>query len=180
MSFSVIVPSQSTAISLRKFPMIRALRAISRATVLVVALAGLAVAASPAFALVVFAGTGPTAASITPTRDAFRIALGGGTLAGANGLFSDGTGARREINWDGVPDAFAAPSLLPPNFFNAISPRGVVFSTPGTGFQVSANAGVAPIEFDNVDPTYSATFAPFTPQRLFTALGSNVLDVNFF
>src|SRR4051794_31248543 len=110
MSFSVIVPSQSTAISLRGFPMIRALRAISRATVLVVALAGLAVGASPAFALVVFSGTGLTAASITPTRDAFRAALGGGTVAGANGLFSDVTGARREINWDGVPDASAAPN----------------------------------------------------------------------
>jgi hypothetical protein len=160
--------------------MIRPLRAISRVTVLAVALAGLAVAASPAFALVVFAGTGPTAASITPTRDAFRIALGGGTLAGANGLFSDGTGARREINWDGVPDGFAAPNNLPANFFNVNSPRGAVFSTPGTGFQVSANAGVAPVEFGNLDASYPSTFAPFSPQRLFTALGSNVVDVNFF
>jgi hypothetical protein len=160
--------------------MIRALRTISRATVLAIGLAWLAVAASPAFALVVRSGTGTTAASITPARDAFRIDLGGGTVAGANGLFSDGTGARREINWDGVPDGFAAPNNLPANFFNVNSPRGAVFSTPGTGFQVSANAGIAPIEFDNLDPSYSSTFAPFSPQRLFTALGSNVVDVNFF
>ena len=60
------------------------------------------------------------------------------------------------------------------------SPRGVIFSTPGTGFQVSANAGIAPIQFDNIDPTYSATFETFSPQRLFTSLGSNILDVNFF
>src|SRR4051812_48999129 len=180
MSFSVIVPSQSTAISLRGFPMIRALRAISRATVLAVGLAGLAVAASPAFALVIESGTGTTAASITPARDAFRTDLGGGTVAGANGLFSDGTGARREINWDGVPDSVAAPNNLPANFFNVNSPRGAVFSTPGTGFHVSANAGVAPVEFGNLEPSYPNTFAPFTPQRLFTGLGSNVVDVNFF
>ena len=37
--------------------------------------------------------------------------------------------------------AFSDPNALPGNFFNVNSPRGVVFSTPGTGFLVSANAG---------------------------------------
>ena len=101
-------------------------------------------------------------------------------MAGANGLFQDATGSRREINWDGVPDAFSAPNNLPANFFNSNSPRGAVFSTPGTGFQVSANAGVAPINFGNIDPSYSTTFQPFSPQRLFTALNSNITDVKFF
>ena len=56
-----------------------------------------------------------------------------------------------------------------------------MFSTPGTGFQVSANAGLGvPIEFGNLDPSYPGDFAVFSPQRLFTALGSNVLDVSFF
>ncbi len=55
-----------------------------------------------------------------------------------------------------------------------------MFSTHGTGFQVSANAGVAPIEFDNTNPTYSRLFRTFSPQRLFTALGSNVMEVHFF
>ena len=49
---------------------------------------------------IVFEGTGATPAAITPTRDAFRTAIGGGTTAGANG---DVGGVRREINWDGVP-----------------------------------------------------------------------------
>jgi hypothetical protein len=98
-------------------------------------------------------------------------------VAGANGSFG---GLRREINWDGVPDAFSAPNNMPADFFNVNSPRGAVFSTPGTGFQVSANAGIAPIQFDNIDPTYSQTFEPFSPQRLFTSLGSNVMDVDFF
>jgi hypothetical protein len=46
------------------------------------------------------------------------------------------------INWDGVPDEFARPKLLPGDFFNARSdPRahGAVFSTPGSGVAVSAD-----------------------------------------
>ncbi|HKN88125.1 MAG TPA: PEP-CTERM sorting domain-containing protein, partial [Nitrospiraceae bacterium] len=86
----------------------------------------------------------------------------------------------REINWDGVPDAFAAPNNLPSNFFNANSPRGAVFSTPGTGFEVSGKAGAAPVRFDNINPTYSSIFQTFSAQRLFTGVGSTVVDVNFF
>jgi hypothetical protein len=130
-----------------------------------------------AHALLIESATGTTAASITAARDAFRVDLGGGIVAGANGSFG---GLRREINWDGVPDAVSAPNNLPADFFNVNSPRGAVFATAGTGFQVSANAGIAPIQFDNIDPTYSQTFEPFSPQRLFTSLGSNVMDVNFF
>jgi len=125
----------------------------------------------------VTSGTGVDVAAITPIRDQFRLELGGGTVAGANGLFG---GVRREINWDGVPDNRSAPNDLPPDFFNTTSPRGAVFSTPGTAVQVSANAGAAPVRFDNIDPSYSSTFNAFSPQRLFTAVGSNIVDVNFF
>jgi hypothetical protein len=128
-------------------------------------------------AAVVDSASGTSAAAITPARDVFRVDLGGGTVAGANGSFG---GVRREINWDGVPDALSAPNNFPADFFNVNSPRGAVFATPGTGFQVSANAGVAPIDFGNIDPSYTSTFAAFSPQRLFTALGSNVVDVLFF
>lgn len=120
------------------------------------------------------------AANVLTQRDAFRAALGGGTVAGANGSFG---GVRREINWDGVPDQFASPNSLPANFFNANSPRGAVFSTPGTAFQVSANA-VNPtstaIEFGNIDASYPGLFQTFSAEKLFTAVGSNVVDVNFF
>jgi len=132
---------------------------------------------------VVRSGAGPATVDITVARDQFRVDLGGGTTAGANGSFG---GLRREINWDGVPAAFSAPNNLPANFFNSNSPRGAVFSTPGTGFQVSgattdAGSGQpAAANFGNIDPSYTITFASFSPQRLFTSLGSNVYDVNFF
>ena len=143
----------------------------------------LGLSASTASAQLVRSAAGPTAADITAARDAFRVDLGGGTVAGANGSFG---GVRREINWDGVPAQFSAPNQLPANFFNVNSPRGVVFATPGTGFAVSGattdgGAGQpAAANFGNIDPSYTSTFATFSPQRLFTSLGSNITDVNFF
>jgi hypothetical protein len=125
---------------------------------------------------IMFSASGPGVADITPTVTSFRTALGN---LNPNVAGSLGSG-RREINWDGVPDSFSAPNNLTANFFNVNSPRGVVFSTPGSGFQVSANAGVAPVRFDNINPTYSSNFITFSPQRLFTSLGNNITDVNFF
>ena len=119
---------------------------------------------------------GTSAAAIQSAVDAYRADLG---ALNPNVAGSFGSG-RREINWDGVPDAFSAPNLLPADFFNVNSPRGAVFATSGSGFQVSANAGVAPIEFDNINPTYSSLFTIFSPQRLFTALGNKRLTVQFF
>ena len=128
-------------------------------------------AAWASFVTVESAGT--TAAAITPTRDSFRLAVGGGSVAGANGSFG---GLRREINWDGVPDILSDPNGLPANFFNVNSPRGAVFSTPGTGFLVSANAGGAtPTLFG-----FPNEFQFFSSQKLFTALNSNITDVRFF
>ncbi len=128
-------------------------------------------------ALIAFSASGVNAAGIQGTVDSFRTALG---ALNPNVVGSLGTG-RREINWDGVPDAFAASNNLPANFFNANSPRGVVFSTPGTGFQVSANAATGtPTEFGNINVSYPGLFTTFSAQRLFTALGSNVIDIDFF
>jgi hypothetical protein len=94
-------------------------------------------------------------------------------IAGANGSFG---GLRREINWDGVPNSLSDPNALPANFFNVSSPRGAEFSTPGTGFLVSANAGLAtPALFG-----FGSDFQSFSAQRLFTAVGSNITDVLFY
>jgi len=128
---------------------------------------------------VIFSGSGPSPAAIQGVVDTFRAALGP-LNPNQPGSFSTG---RREINWDGVPDAFSAPNSLLPNFFNVNSPRGAVFSTPGSGFQVSANSvnpTATPIQFGNINPTYPNLFEVFSPQRLFTAVGSNITDVTFF
>jgi len=152
--------------------------------VILICLLGLATYATSVEAQVTIrSGTGANAAAITTVRDQFRTDLGGGTVAGAGGSFG---GLRREINWDGVPAALAAPNNLPANFFNVNSPRGVVFATPGTGFQVSGATGdsgagqPAAANFGNIDPSYTTTFQQFSPQRLFTSLGSYIFDVNFF
>ncbi|MDQ3289835.1 MAG: hypothetical protein M3Q05_00945, partial [Bacteroidota bacterium] len=111
--------------------------------------------------------------------DQFRNDLGS-LNANVAGSFANG---RREINWDGVPDNFSAPNNMPPDFFNVNSPRGAVFSTPGNGFQVSANANNptnTPIEFGNLNANYPNLFATFSPQRLFTPRGSIITNVHFF
>jgi hypothetical protein len=124
-------------------------------------------------AFVTYEAAGSDPASITGVRDAFRAAVGGGTTAGANGSFG---GLRREINWDGIPATSADPNLLSADFFNVTSPRGAVFSTPGTGFLVSANAGSSsPVLFG-----YPNDFQVFSSQRLFTAVNSNITNVSFF
>jgi hypothetical protein len=127
----------------------------------------------------VFTATGATPGDIQGTVDSFRTALG---VLNPNVAGSFGSG-RREINWDGAPDTVSSPNALPADFFNVNSPRGAVFSTSGSGFQVSAdssNPTATPTLFANIDPSYSTQFQTFSPQRLFTAIGSNTLQVDFF
>jgi hypothetical protein len=124
-------------------------------------------------------GAGVDAAAIQAVVDQYRADLG--TL-NPNVVGSLGTG-RREINWDGVSDALSAPNDLPGNFFNSNSPRGAVFSTPGTAVQVSAdsdNPTSTPPRFANINPSYADAFKTFSPQRLFSPIGSNIVDLFFF
>lgn len=126
----------------------------------------------------VFSAAGSDAAAITPTVDDFRAALG---LLNPN-LPVSLPGGRREINWDAVPETLSSPAALPGDFFNSDLPgraRGIVFQTPGTEFQVSANAGPG-VQFENLNPAYPSIFEPFSPLKLFTPVGSNITDVTFF
>jgi hypothetical protein len=137
-----------------------------------------ALLASTAGAQVVRSGAG-TSADVLVSLTAFRTDLG--TL-NPNNPGSLGTG-RREINWDGVPAASASPNAFPGDFFNgpaAGRARGVIFTTPGSQLEVSANNAAPPIAFGNIDASYAANFAAFSPQRLFTAVGSNFTDVHFY
>lgn len=92
---------------------------------------------------------------------------------------------RREINWDKIPDELAAPNLLPGDFFNAPKApraRGAILSTPGRGVQASAdsnNPTKTPVRFGHINPSYPKIFKTFSSERLFSPIGSNIVDLTF-
>jgi hypothetical protein len=154
-------------------------RIVSKRLVFALAILSLSAPGLVSAAPVVFEASGATPADIQATVDAYRALLGP-LNPNVVGSFQSG---RREINWDAVPDAFSAPNNLPPGFFNANSPRGAVFFTPGTGFQVSAddsNPTNTPVRFGNLHPVFPQLFSTFSPQRLFLALDSNITETFFF
>ncbi len=131
----------------------------------------------------VFQAAGPTAASIQGTVDAFRAALGNPNNGNALGPLASG---RREINWDGGGNNQTTTVAGNP-FAGFQITRGALFTTPdGTGF-VQAPPAADPVLFppgglaglfDN--PTYRIIFTAFSPLRLFSAIGSNITEVDFF
>jgi hypothetical protein len=132
---------------------------------------------------VVRQGSGANAAALQAIVDAFRADLGGAN----NGVGGSFTTGRRELNWDGVPDAFSEPNNFPVDFFNVNSPRGVIFNAveDATGaalnqFAVSSNtASGVPVRFGNLNAAYSAIFQTFSAQRLFIARNTHIMEVNF-
>ncbi|MEO1512159.1 MAG: hypothetical protein AAFU70_08810 [Planctomycetota bacterium] len=125
-------------------------------------------------------GSANDAAGLQGLVDQYRADLG---QLNPNEPGSVGSG-RRQINWDAAPDAVSAPNDFAGDFFNAgFSPRarGVEFTTPGSGFQLSATASSGQGErFANINPAYADMFGTFSPERLFTAIDSNVVEVEFF
>lgn len=125
-------------------------------------------------------GTGPdvpaparivtASGDITGAIAEFRTVLGDPVNGGAAGSQPAG---RREIGWDGVPADLTNNELFPGDFFNTRAPRGIVFTTPGTGFRISDN-NVA-----DLDPSFGQEFAFFSPRKTFLAAGSNVMDADF-
>ena len=158
------------------------MRSTTRFTAVAAALAaaGIAAPAAASAAPTVTEASGPNAAAIQAAVDSFRNQLGT-----ANGTNPPTTGGRRQIVWDGVPDGRAAPSFMPENNFRNV---GALFSTPGVGFEVSGddnndngNPDTDPdqVEFTDINPTYDDAFAPFSPERLFAPIGSNVTETEF-
>ncbi len=124
-------------------------------------------------------GAAGDVAGLTPTVTAFRGLLG----EPDNGSNPPANAGRREINWDGTPDAQSAPNLLPPDFFNTNVPRGAVFVSKNNKFQVSADADNptnAGARFSNINGQYDDIFATFSPEKLFTPIGTNVMGIRFF
>jgi len=150
----------------------------TRLTTFATAALVLAAAAPARAAFAPVTSAGPDAASIQPAVDAYRAGLGPDNLAAAGSQ----PGGRREINWDGVPDASALPASLPPSFFNVTSPRGLVLATAGRGFAVSrrlAQGDPAAVRFGDVDPSYGVSFETFSAERLLAPLGANVSELTF-
>ena len=121
----------------------------------------------------------------TSTRNDVQIVRATGDILAAVTVYRDLLGplnpntigekenGHREINWDGVPAAFSDDNPFPGNFFNVNSPRGVLFTTPGVGFRNSSK------RFEDVNPQYVGEFNTFSPEKLFVASGSTIIDVQF-
>jgi hypothetical protein len=126
----------------------------------------------------VVTGAGDIGAAVEEYRGLLGADNGGAPDQNASG--------RREIDWDAVPDDSAAPNPLPSDFFNAPDEpraRGAVLETPGDHVAVSADldnpAGVG-VRFGDINPSYADTFRTFSEERLFSPVGSNVVDLRFF
>ncbi|HEX3233942.1 MAG TPA: hypothetical protein VHR41_07075 [Gemmatimonadales bacterium] len=108
---------------------------------------------------------------ITPKVAEYRTLLGEPKNGGAVGPQAAG---RREIGWDGVPANFNnGNNLFPGDFFNTITKLGAIFTTPGTGFRNDST------RFTGVNPGYGDQFNFFSANKIFAAVGSNLIDVTF-
>jgi PEP-CTERM motif len=122
---------------------------------------------------VVTQASGLTASDIQAVVDGFRNFFGPNRGNNGDGPFSDGF---RNINWDGP----GLPENLPGTFFNSGNAlRGLLMTTPGNNFLVSANPGGI-VEFGNIDPAYPNSFLPFSGGRIFAANNSTITDNLFF
>jgi hypothetical protein len=123
---------------------------------------------------IVFQAAGPDIASIQNTVEQYRTALdvsGGKNNNNDPGPIANG---HREINWDGGGSATTITGTPLTNF---LVNRGGLFTTTGTGFVQAPLAGLADT-FHN--QTYASIFQPFSLQRLFSAIDSNVTETTFF
>ncbi len=114
-------------------------------------------------------GTAATS-SIQSTVDSFRAALGDPNNGNNPGLAS----GRREINWDGGGATTA--TVSGPVLTAFTNTRGSTFTTEGTGFLQTPLNDPA---LTSINPSYATTFSAFSPQRIFTPVGSNITDVTF-
>jgi len=135
--------------------------------------AAFAVAKVSTAAAVEFDASGALPADISPTFEAFRTALGPNN--GNNG--GSFTSGHREINWDGGSPTNATTTLTGTPLTTFLNTRGANITTRGSGFVQAPPSGLADT-FGN--SSYAAIFHAFSPLRLFSPIGSNVTEVEFF
>src|SRR6185436_11293011 len=81
---------------------------------------------------------------------------------------------RREINWDGAgANPFNNKNDFPADFFNTNVKSGAIFTTAGTGFRNDSTL------FAEINPAYAAQFNFFSATKIFSPIGSNLLDQLF-
>jgi hypothetical protein len=131
---------------------------------------------------VVVSAAGPNADAIRAKVEEYRQLLG---LPDNGGEPGSRPGGHRTITWDGLTDEESAPNDYAPDIFNqptAPRARGAILNTPGAGLMVSAdsdNPYGAPPRFGNINPGYSAIFQAFSGERMFSPVGSNIVELSF-
>jgi hypothetical protein len=109
--------------------------------------------------------------NIAAKVDEFRALLGDPSNGGTAGEQATG---RREISWDGAgANPFNNKNDFPADFFNSNAKNGAVFTTPGTGFRNDS------LKFSEVNAEYGNEFGTFSPTKIFSPVGSNMMDVLF-
>lgn len=121
----------------------------------------------PSLTVTTIAATGDIAADV----DEFRALMGEPSNGGTAG---EQVAGRREIAWDGAgANPFNNRNDFPAAFFNTNVKSGAIFTTPGTGFRNDS------LKFAEVNAAYANEFTAFSPTKIFTPVGSNVMDVLF-
>lgn len=109
---------------------------------------------------------------INATLSEFRARLG--TLNTSTGL----SGGRREINWDGVPDALTG-AKLPADFFNPTGPGAALSLQRGLVYAGNDSAMVSKTSFAEINGDASAEFSPFSGNKQFAVINSGLWPVEF-
>ncbi|HET9430945.1 MAG TPA: hypothetical protein VFO70_07200 [Chitinophagaceae bacterium] len=124
---------------------------------------------SPLPQAIVIKGSG----NIADELDQFRNLLGSvlNTTPGQ-------TSGRREINWDGVPDAFVN-QQLPHDFFNPTDAGSSPSLQRGLLYSPEVDARISNMVFADREASHAAEFAPFSGNKTFSAVSSNLWNVEF-
>jgi hypothetical protein len=113
----------------------------------------------------VFSGVGMNTGELQPLIETFKSIIGLDKVV--------------EITWDEIPESMASPNLLASNYYMDNLGLMLCNANPGSEFQVSS-IGKMNSRFGELDPSFEQNFVTYSSGRLFRAINSNVLSVDFF
>jgi hypothetical protein len=88
------------------------------------------------------------------------------------------SGGRREINWEGVPDAMLG-AKLPEDFFNPTGPSAPAANQRGLQYSAIGNFQVSKTNFAEVNSEAATEFAAFSGTKTFANTTANKWEVGF-